>query len=354
MGRVSARRAPALSRTVLLAAVSTVVALGLAEGVTRVFSLAPALGRIVLDDPTSPLQVSGSPVQGYELKPSFTSPADPSLRINSSGLRGPERAIPKPRGVRRIALAGDSVVEGVGLKREQDTMPSQLEELLRPDGPIEVINAGIVGYNTQAEIELLRRRVVPYQIDLAIVVFVRNDHHSLTRDAGDTWVHPRPRAAEVLFAHSDLFRLAALRLNLFHFREDLDPDYLDARIGRAQARDNVALGLEELARLSTEHGFRAIVVVWPNFGDTINDPPGLFEPGSDRMRVETLGARHGIPVIRLGRAFTADYAGRGSAKPSPRDLYTFEGMHPRPEGNRVAAAILGRLIHERRLLDPVR
>lgn len=337
-----------------MAAISTMLALGLAEGVTRVFSLAPALGRIVLDDPTTPLQVSDSPIQAYELKPGFTSPTDPSLRINSHGLRGPERAIPKPSGVRRIALVGDSVVEGVGLKREEDTMASQLEALLSPEGPIEVINAGIVGYNTQAEIELLRRRVVPYQIDLAIVVFVRNDHHSLTRDAGDTWVHPRPRASEVLFAHSDLFRLAALRLNLFHFREDLDPDYLDARIGRAQARDNVAIGLEELARLSTEHGFRAIVVVWPNFGDTINDPPGLFEPGSDRMRVETLAARHGIPVVRLGRSFSEDYARRGNGTPTPRDLYTFEGMHPRPEGNKTAAAILGRLIHERRLLEPAR
>lgn len=230
-------------------------------------------------------------------------------------------------------------------------MASQLERLLGPEGRVEVINTGIFGYNTQAEVELLRRRALPYQIDLAIVVFVRNDHHRLSRHAGGTWTHRRPHALELLFAESDLFRFAALRLNLFHFREDLDPDYLEARIGRAQASDNVAAGLAELSQLSTAYGFRTLVVVWPNFGDTVNDPPGLAEPGSERMRVEMLASQHGIPVVRLSRWFSNDYAQRPGRQPPPRNVYTFDGMHPNPEGAKTAAAIIAKLICERRMLE---
>jgi lysophospholipase L1-like esterase len=342
-----------IRRTAALAVVSSFVALGLAEGVTRSLGLAPAVGRIVVDDADSPLQPSEDALQGYELKPGFRSVAHPGFRTNRNGLRGAELATPKPAGVFRIALVGDSVVEGVGLEREEDTLPVQLERLLA-DRRIEVINAATRGYNTQAEVELFRRRVLPYEPDLVIVVFVRNDHQRLNRHAGASWSYRRPRSTERLFHASHLFRLVALRLNLFHFREEVDPDYLDERIGRAQAEDNVAVGLAELAGLSGIHRFRAIVAVWPNFSDSINDPPGLMEAQSDRMRVETLAARHWIPVVRLSEAFARDYARRGPGRPSPHQLYALDGMHPTAVGARVAAAALRQLLDEYRLLVPHR
>jgi lysophospholipase L1-like esterase len=333
-------------RTAALAIVSTILALGLGEELTRVLGLAPVVGRIELDDAASPLQVSENPLQAYELKANFTLP---NYRTNSHGLRGPERTIPKPAGVFRVALVGDSVVEGIGLGQE-DTIASQLDRLLAGRS-IEVINAGVRGYNTQAEVELLRLRVVPYEPDVTIVVFTRNDHQSLNRYVGDSWSYRRPRWSELLFSHSHLFRFAAFNLNWFRFRQDLDPDYLEERIGKAQASDNVAAGMDEIARLSRAHRFRTIVVVWPNFAKTINDPPGLLERNSDRLKVETLAARHDIPVVRLSQAFTRDYVQRGGDQPRPRTLYTFDGMHPTPEGARVAAAILGQLVEERGLLS---
>jgi lysophospholipase L1-like esterase len=344
-------RSPVL-RTAALAIASSILALGLAEGVTRILGLAPAVGRIEVDSADSPLQVSENRVQGYELKSGFRSVAQPGFRTNSHGLRGPERAIPKPAGVFRIALVGDSVVEGVGLEREEDTIAVQLERLLA-GRRIEVINGGTRGYNTQAEVELFRRRVLSYEPNLVIVVFVRNDHQRLSRHAGASWSYPRPRSTELLFHASHLFRFAALSLNLFHLREEVDPDYLEASIGQAQADDNVAVGLAELAWLSGAHPFRTIVAVWPNFANTINDPAGLMEPHSDRMKVETLAAQHQIPVVRLRSAFARDYALRGPGQPSPRQLYTIDGMHPTAEGTRVAAILLLELMEERWLLSPV-
>jgi lysophospholipase L1-like esterase len=340
-----------IRRTAALAIASSIVALGLAEGVTRTLGLAPVVGRIVVDEADSPLQPSDNVLQGYELKSGFSSVEHPGFRTNSHGLRGPERAIPKPAGVFRIALVGDSVVEGIGLEREEDTLPVQLERQLA-DQRIEVVSGATRGYNTQAEVELFRRRVLPYEPDLVIVLFVRNDHQRLSRHAGASWSYRRPRSAERLFYASHLFRLVALRLNLFHLREEVDPDYLQERIGHAQAEDNVAAGLSELARLSGASGFDTMIAVWPNFADSINDPPGLMEPQSDRLRVETLAARHQIPVFRLREAFARDYTDRGPGQPSPRQLYTLDGMHPTAEGARVAAVLLRQLMDEHRLLGP--
>ncbi|MCG6925705.1 MAG: GDSL-type esterase/lipase family protein [Acidobacteria bacterium] len=336
--------------TAALVTASTILALAFGEGVTRLLGLAPGVSRIVVDQPDSPLQLSEDPLQVYELKPGFSSAAHPEFRTNAQGLRGPDRAIPKPSGVFRVVLLGDSVVEGIGVDREADTVASQLEGMLAEDG-VEVLNAGVRGYNTQAAVTLLRRRVLPYDPDLVILVFVRNDHQSLNRNVGASWEYPRPRWSEILFAYSHLFRASAFYLNWFHFREDLDPDYLQERMGRSQARDNVAAGLEELARLSDGNSFRALVVVWPNFGSTVKDPPGLFEPHSDRLRVETLAARYVIPVVRLSTAFMHDYARRGPGHLSPRELYTTDGMHPNPEGAKVAATILEELIRKQRLVE---
>ncbi len=336
-------------RTAALVVVSSLIALGLGEGVVRLLGLAPEVARILVNGGEGRLKASESPLQGYELKPGFQSRVHPGYRVNSHGLRGADRAVPKPPGVFRIALVGDSVVEGFKIRQDADTISGQLETLLVGEG-VEVINAGVRGYNTQAEVELLRRQVLQYEPDLAIVVFVRNDHHDLNRHTGASWDYSRPGWAEGLFIHSHLFRLAAFRLNWFHFREELDPDYLDERLGQAQTGDNVSAGLDELARFSRAHGIPAIVVVWPNFGRTIKDPPGLVERDSDRMRVETLAEPHGIPVIRLREAFARDYADRTLGPPTPRKLYTFDGMHPNPEGTRVAATILAQLIRERGLL----
>lgn len=64
-------------------------------------------------------------------------------RMNSLGFRGPEFAAEPPAGMRRLALLGDSVVEGAFVAPEQ-TFASIVGERLHPDG-WEVLNLGIQG-----------------------------------------------------------------------------------------------------------------------------------------------------------------------------------------------------------------
>jgi lysophospholipase L1-like esterase len=335
--------------TVALAATSILVALGIGEAAIRLAGLAPGVARIELKDARSPFQVSDSPILAYELKPDFIDPSRPGFRTNSGRLWGPERAIPKPPGVFRIALVGDSVVEGYGLDREEGTIGSQLQGTLR--GNFEVLSAGVRGYNTRAEVELVRLRVLPYQPDLVVLVFVSNDYRQVNANLDGAGRYPRPRWVDRLLATSHLVRFAAFRLNWSHYREEADPEYLEKRHREAGSRDNVVVGLEELASLSRTHGFRTVIAVWPGFGETIDGAPGFREDTHpDRMRVEAVAARYDIPLVRLGRGFVEDYAGRRNP-PTPSELYTTDGMHPNADGAKIAARALGQLLADQGLLS---
>lgn len=334
--------------TALLATGSVVLGLALCELLVRLLGLAPGIDRIRPTDPASPFRMSEDPILGYELKPGFH--GEDGIETNSRGLRDLERPLAKAPGEKRIILLGDSVVMGLYLDRREYTIPAQLEALLPG---VEVLNFGVRGYSTLPEVELLRLKGLDYRPDLVIVIFLRNDHRNQNGDISKPFVRRRPRWAERLFVASHLFRLLALRTDLYHFRAELDPNYDEHRNQAAMGTDNVASGLDLLARLAHEYGFRTLVAVWPSFlpGGIVN-PHGLFEDeGETRMKVETLAARRGIPTVRLSAYFRAQYRERravpGFSGEDPKDYYTADGMHPTKRGAAATAAILKQILEER-------
>ena len=64
-------------------------------------------------------------------------------------------AVPKPAGLFRVVVLGDSLTFGYQLPVE-DAFPQQLGRLLAErTPPIEVCNLGIAGYNALQEVELM-------------------------------------------------------------------------------------------------------------------------------------------------------------------------------------------------------
>lgn len=324
-----------------LAAASLVVALGVAEAIVRLAHLAPAFQRLDLDAAASPYRRSPDPRLGFELRPSFV--GDPSrdypfyLNTNSHGQRDVERTEARRPGTRRVLLLGDSVVEGHGIRKLDDTMSRRLE-LALGDGT-EVLNFGVSGYCTRAEVELLETKGLRFDPDAVVIVFTENDFNDFNRKEVElSW--PRPRIAELLFARSDLFRLACLRLDLFGFASEAEPPEAVSTLGD----DNVAEGLARLAELSRERGFDVLVAVWPRFlDDGVVDVHFMREdPG--QLIVERLAAADGLPVFRLSDAFRGDAVARGPGV-NPRLLYTVgDKLHPSEEGCRVAAAAIARAL----------
>lgn len=98
--------------------------------------------------------------------------------VNNLGLRGPDVAEEKPAGTRRVLVLGDSFTFGVGV-RDEDTFARRLEVDLNRDAShgerIEVINAGVQGYNTRDEVLYLEREWLRLAPDLVVIVFYLND-----------------------------------------------------------------------------------------------------------------------------------------------------------------------------------
>src|SRR6266403_352890 len=122
---------------------------------------------------------TGDLVRGWGLRPFAHAwaigEAKVNVRINSDGLRDREHAIQKPAGTLRIAVLGDSYVEGMNVPLEK-TFPAVLERELSScaalgDRQVEVINFGVSGYGTAQELLTLREHVWKYDPDIILLAF---------------------------------------------------------------------------------------------------------------------------------------------------------------------------------------
>lgn len=97
---------------------------------------------------------------------------DAGVTINSLGLRGPQIAVAKPSGVRRVLCLGDSCTFGAGRP-----YPDMLQEILdrRAPGRFQVLNGGVIGYTSLHGLEWLERELGGLQPDVVTLYFGWND-----------------------------------------------------------------------------------------------------------------------------------------------------------------------------------
>jgi Flp pilus assembly protein TadD len=327
-----------------LALCATLIALIAVEVIIRVFRLAPGIKPIQLSSYDCIYKRSTNPILGFELKANCRSDNPDFIqtyeRTNSHGQRDRERTIKKPDGVRRILLLGDSVVEGYGL-RESETISRRLEDFY-PDGSTEVFNFGVSAYCTLAEIELLEVKGLQFDPDVVVLVFVENDFDNFNREAFPLeGTIERPAIVKTLFKKSHVFRLASIKLNLFHFGAEADPVLWNQE---AIGDNNVTEGLRRYRELADRHGFKPLVVIWPRFLDDRIADVCFMPQSNDQLVVEYLAAMHNIPSVRLSEFFRRHHAESTSAV-SPRLRYSSgDELHPSAEGARIVAESLKQIL----------
>jgi len=327
---------------VILGFLSVISALALAEGFVRWRGWAPEVFPIRVSVEKSAYRRSNNPILAYELVPNYRDPdADGHESfpyVNSQGLRDIERSLNKPAGVRRVLLLGDSVVVGNGILDLNDCISRQLE-IVSKDKSTEMLNFGQGGYCTKSEVELLAARGVAFQPDDVILLFVGNDYDNTNfRVQKYGALFERPEVVKQLFVRSDLFRLAAIEWNLFHFGDEVDPQQWNQQ---ALGDDNVREGLTMLAGLAKQHNFATFVAVWPGFfdygiGDIWIDPSNRHEP----EEIARLCEEAGLKCFWLAPYFREHFKTL-PAGTTPREAYTIgDTMHPSPLGAHVAALAL--------------
>jgi len=148
------------------------VALIAAEVGVRLFGIGPEIVPVYAEN----YRLSSDPVLRYELVPGSEYRGGP---INSDGMRGPEYAVPKPAGVFRIVMIGDSICFGFEVG-PAETLAARLEEYLnryygRGERRFEVLNLGVTGYNITQVVHNLRARGLEYDPDLILYAYALND-----------------------------------------------------------------------------------------------------------------------------------------------------------------------------------
>jgi len=111
--------------------------------------------------------------------------------LNWDGLRESAVTVAKPVGTYRIALLGDSMVEGLQVPLEE-TFGQKLEKELtaRSGKKVQVINFGTSGYSTVQEALLLKSKVFKYSPDMVLLGYD-------ARDMFENWSTPDQSLANV-------------------------------------------------------------------------------------------------------------------------------------------------------------
>jgi hypothetical protein len=176
-----------------LAAFGTLLALLLAEVALRL--LAPS-GKGGKEQRERSRYTEHDPVLGWRKTPGAAVVYDrrdyhSEFRINSRGLRGPERPYEKPPGVPRVLALGDSFVEAF-MVGDAQTVTSRLEKALAARGcRAEVINGGTAAYSTDQEYLFYAQEGRRYSPDVVVLFVYHNDIPYLVLD--DYLGVPKPR-----------------------------------------------------------------------------------------------------------------------------------------------------------------
>lgn len=273
------------------------------------------------------------------------------VRVNRFGLRGAEIAREPSGDARRILVLGDSVPYGWGLE-EADTFPFLLGEELRRLGlDVEVLNAGVPGYNTESAVALLRHTGLSLAPDALVLGVSLNDFDAtpslsplgllVAGEAGadDSW----------LAAHSEfyfLLRWAAPALLKQWWRSWIDPEaeserdegvreFLRRQAIASRRRfyaapsglgwERIQRSLEELRELAAGSGLELAIVIFPD-EDQLGSPASELDP---QRHWKALCAQLELRCLDLWSAFARAEGGESLF----RDL-----QHPSAQGMRVAAS----------------
>ena len=184
-----------------LSVVTTVVFLGALEGGARVVERRrppkprPEVADYIWDwDDKMP--------GGFYVMKSDAAGWPPWEEFNGDGLRDRTRPREKADGVRRVAILGDSVTFGAGI-RPDEAFPQVLEARLVAQGrPLEVMNVALMGWSTRQERIAWQRIARAYQPDGAILAVCLNDIPELFNNLSRP-----PRWLTALHERSALVRL---------------------------------------------------------------------------------------------------------------------------------------------------
>lgn len=182
------------------------------------------------------------------------------VKINSKGLRDFEYSYLKPANIYRVLVLGDSITFGWGVPFEY-TYPKYLEKMLNTGDTnvkFQVINTGVGNYNTQSEVEFLKKEGLKYNPDMIVLGYFVNDAQTL-----------KP-SINFFNKHSYLYvylwsKINTLRAN--YFKGDYVSYYRLFYKEGSKSKAQFETSVRELKQIANKTGIPLLVVLLPDLHD---------------------------------------------------------------------------------------
>jgi lysophospholipase L1-like esterase len=269
------------------------------------------------------------------------------VAISSQGLRDREYDAAHPPNTTRIVVLGDSVTFGPGVLAEE-TFSKQLEHRLNGLGDgrrYEVINTGVIGYNTIQERARLERVGLQFQPDVVVLTFVVNDLLD-TFSIFDHQYEPGGALAPLkkwLRRNSRLYRFYQNVSWRLEGELRRDPNQPDQPRDRQRVLEREA-EIGRIARISRDNGAKFLLVLYPDNLANLEAPDASGRQVTVRDELVGFAARNGLPILDLTEAL-------GDVRdPRARVMRLREDPHPSPTGHRAIADALLSSLQEAGLL----
>jgi lysophospholipase L1-like esterase len=357
-----------IARWFSLFALMALIFFGLGEILTRALNLVDRANGF----PRSLFMSADDPGLSYQMRPGVRGRVrGVEVRTNQLGFRGPEINAEPLTGTHRVVILGDSVTFGFRMPEEEifpSLMARQLDQTRagnpsaasqasgQPEPKWEILNFGVEGYNTQAELQVLRTTGLRVDPQTVVLVVNLNDYDAtpgvgprgvltlnrgeavspwspmhvsefylllqwLWRTGGSVWFgapasDPPTDTEPREFKPLDIY-VSALRKEYWRHPTD----------GRM---NEMLTAMRQLARITDAHGIRLLVVILPD-GDQI----GPAEPDlSPQKRLAAFCQQEDLECLDLYPIFAA----------SPVPNLFMDIMHPNAAGHQlISAAIVERL-----------
>jgi lysophospholipase L1-like esterase len=288
---------------------------------------------------------------------------------NSQGYRNREFPLAKPAGVFRIVALGGSSTYDVRIEDNAQTFTAQLERLLREEygyENVEVINAGVPGYNSWEILVNLEFRVLDVEPDLIIVYEGTNDVHArLVAPAAYRGDNSGRRQAwrvppVALWEHSALLRIVSRGLNLtrqvsvddfvsaptfvsWPFEDRLaETDLTPEEILRANPPTFFQRNLENIVAVAHEHEVEVLLATWAH-SPLLNDyaSQAAYQAGfrENNQVVIEVAESHGVALYDFAAVMSQDR------------LYWADGRHVNEAGALKKAELFAEFLDANGLIE---
>lgn len=306
-----------------------------------------------------PRLMSAVPYLGYTMSPDYAG-------HNQLGFRGPEVQIPKPAGVLRVVAMGSSTT--YGLTAADQTYPAWLERTLHQRyglKQVEVINAGVHGYNSWQTFINFSLRILELQPDLVIIYHVETDISPRQADpncyrGNHALLGLDPRgyifsdANPGTLGSSALYRFLAVNIgnqpDAAEYVKDIP--FTKARVNCAKSHLSEAENLAKNPPIYFERNFRNLIAVakmnhiplllstWA-YWENSSEPEAYWRAAvaEHNQILDTLATTYGVPLI--------DYA---ALAPQTEDKWA-DYIHMNADGSRLQGEAFAEFIIRNKLLD---